>query len=180
MTTLATKMGMDLLNIEKQLMNKGYLVLGTHNNGYHYFVVENKEGLQVYCQVNNFKMGYDLSINYKPSQGMGSGHVYQKQVSFNELIETIETAFTDQFTLNHIARQGKPQSIIKKISEALKRKDMLGYRELEILLNVKEVKQNTEVPNQYYIFEVYDHNGNGFEFGKTIHDIGYDEYSITN
>jgi predicted AlkP superfamily phosphohydrolase/phosphomutase len=42
----------------------------------------------------------------------------------------------------------------------------IAYREKEILSNLAEVEQNTEVPNGYTQYWFYDKDGNGFQAGK--------------
>lgn len=49
-----------------------------------------------------------------------------------------------------------------------------GYREIEILKDLKTIEINHEVPTGYHILRFYDSNGNGFEGGKTPNG-----YSIT-
>lgn len=175
--SLKNDMGLRLFEVEKELMSKGYLVIGTHDY-YHYFTVENKEGLQVYCQVGDYCMGYDLTVNYKPNKKNGSGIQYKKSLQIENLVAEIEKAFNDSFTLSHVAKNGKPESIKNKIITGLKRQKMLGFREEEILKTLTEFKQNTEVPQNYYIFEFYNENGDGFEAGKKPENK-YSEYSIT-
>lgn len=172
------EMGMELLKVEKELMKKGFLVIGQHSD-YHYFTCENQEGKQIYCQVGDFGHGYNISINYKPSTGHGSGIQYKKGLNLEDLTEEIEKAFNSPLMDLEMTRRGKPESIIKKMIQSLKRYKELGFREEEILKNIGSVVQNIEVPDNYYIFKIYDKKGNGFEAGKTIHN-SYGRYSITN
>lgn len=56
----------------------------------------------------------------------------------------------------------------KEVAEVILQKinKDLAYREKEILKNLVEVEQNTEVPNGYIQYWFYDKNGNGFQAGK--------------
>ena len=64
----------------------------------------------------------------------------------------------------------------KQVLEVIKNlKQDLNNREFEILENITEIKQNKEVPKDYFILEFYAYNGDGFEAGKTPSG-----YGITN
>ena len=86
-------MGMALINVENELKAMGFTVKAVHNY-YHYFTVENHTGAQVYCQVNDFGMGYDISIKHKPSRENGSGRQIASQVHFTNIIPVILDGFT--------------------------------------------------------------------------------------
>jgi len=49
-----------------------------------------------------------------------------------------------------------------------------GYREIEILKDLKSIEINHEVPQGYHILRFFNSDGEGFEGGKTPHG-----YSIT-
>jgi predicted AlkP superfamily phosphohydrolase/phosphomutase len=52
------------------------------------------------------------------------------------------------------------RTIIRKIGNDI------AYREKEILLNLAEVEQNTEVPEGYVQYYFYSKTGEGFQAGK--------------
>jgi len=182
--TIKQTMGEELKNIEMKLRANGYKVESMHGCSYDYFTAENAEGYQVYCQVGDYCMGYDVSCNYKPSRNEGSGRSLQKAVRIDKLYQTIINAFVD--SKKWANRFGMPDSIVNfdftddtvsqfDIRHTIKgiKKD-IGYREQNILDNLDSIEQNTEVPEGYRIFRFFDKNGNGFEAGKTPNG-----YSIT-
>lgn len=68
-------------------------------------------------------------------------------------------------TKNVLFENGANEGTAKMIINMLKNE--FGYREKEILLNLKSVEQNKEVPEGYTIYRFYNKNGEGFEAGST-------------
>jgi hypothetical protein len=67
------------------------------------------------------------------------------------------------------ANKATAETILSKISNDL------GYREKAIITDLAEIRQNSEVPNDYIIYEFYNSKGDGFDAGKIQQG-----YSITN
>lgn len=75
----------------------------------------------------------------------------------------------ENVALTNTAQKDIAELIINKIWS------QSGYREKEIIKNLSEVENNTEVPNGYIQYVFYDKEGNGFQAGKSVNG----SYGIT-
>jgi hypothetical protein len=79
-----------------------------------------------------------------------------------------------EFTIKRPITQIEIESGADAIYTLCQLEKYFGYREIEILKDLKTVEINHDVPSGYKILRFYDSNGNGFEGGKTPNG-----YSIT-